>query len=158
MKPSRALSLAVLAISAVLLTPSTQACDDQVAAAAPKAPESPKPPAPAAGAQVLPRMVVTRDKETGRLRAATADEIRTLAASPRAALLSAAESPVVTTLPDGTKLVDLTDRYFSMAVAKKGADGTIRQRCVESEKERSEFLSAAAPAAPAKPVGTADEK
>ncbi len=103
-------------------------------------------------------MVVTRDKETGQLRAATPEEIRALTAGPRATLLSTTESPVLTTLPDGTKSLDLGDRYFSMAVAKKGTDGRIQQRCVGSEKEEAGFLSAAAPAAPAKPVGTADEK
>jgi len=104
-------------------------------------------------------MVVTRDKETGQLRAATPEEIRALTAAPRATLLSTTGSPLLTTLPDGTKSLALTDRYFSMAVAKKGTDGRVEERCVGSDKEKSEFLSTAGPVpAPARPVGTADEK
>jgi len=177
MKPSRSFSFAVLAVSALLLNPSALGCDDEVssalkreakdpaakrtavtAKAASKSAEPTGSAAPAAGTLALPRMVVTRDSETGRIRTATAEEIRALSATPKATSLRSTESQPVVTLPDGSKVVDLTDRYFSMAVAKKGTGGKILQRCVESDREKSEFLSAGPPAAPAQPAAAADEK
>lgn len=170
MKPSGRLAFGILALSAALLTPSAQACDD-AAAARPASPNVPAPPdakttatdtksspsaVPTRG-PALPRVVVTRDKESGQIRLATPQEIRALAAAPRATILSTAGSPILTTLPDGTKSLALTDRYFSMAVAKKGTDGRVEERCVGSEKEKLGFLSAV-PADPAKPTGAVDEK
>jgi hypothetical protein len=177
MKPSHRLFLAFVAVSALLLNPSARGCGDETSSASkseakdpaepgakvtakgdPKSPEPAKAAPPAARTLALPRMIVTRDRETGRIRAATAEEIRTLSAAPKATSIRSTESLPVVTLPDGSKVVDLTDRYFSMAVAKKGPDGKVRERCVESDREKSEFLSGAALAAPAPPAAVADEK
>jgi hypothetical protein len=167
---SKRLFLAAAAALAALTAPGAQACDDR-AAAPPKPPakESAKatavtPPASAArpgaapaSTPALPRMVVTRDKETGRLRMATPGEIEAMSGSAQPQLLSTPEEPVAVTLPDGSKYLDLTGRYFSMAVARKGPDGKVVEKCVGSEKEKAEFLLGSAPAPP-KPAVHADEK
>ena len=92
-----------------------------------QAPARAKPAAKSAPAGA-PSMVVTRDPVTGKIRPATAEEIRALGAlRPQAA----SASPQVVMLPDGTKMVTLGEESMSYAVARRNPDGSITQTCVE---------------------------
>src|SRR5271169_225318 len=91
---------------------------------APARPEAAANPVPAGAAS----MVVTKDPVTGRLRPATADEIRALnALRPQAAPVA----PQVVVLPDGTKMIRLGEENMSYAVVRRNPDGTLTQTCVE---------------------------
>ena len=139
MKPTRSVSLAVVAVSALLLSPSTQACGDGTPDPAKaketasekvskkNAPEAPSTKtvgqAPAAGTA---GRIVTRDPESGELRAATAEEVNRLRASERATL---AMPSVSTVLPDGTVRLEPGERGLAFATLEKRPDGTLKPGC-----------------------------
>jgi hypothetical protein len=146
MRTSRLLLPAVLAVSAALFAPSTRACDagpstsPKAKEAAPKkvvrkktalkapAPDTPstKADGPAPGAGTGGR-IVTRDPETGELRAATAEEVNRLLASQRTAL---AAPSVRTVLPDGTVRLEPGERGLAYATLERRPDGTLKPGCV----------------------------
>ena len=158
MKPTRSVSLAVVAVSAALLTPSTQACDD-APAAQPKATETtrktvvkknaPKPSftktvaqAPAAGTA---GRIVTRDPETGELRAATAEEVNRLRTTVRKTM---AIPTVERVLADGTVEVELGEEGVAYATLERRPDGTLKPGCVTGQ-DPSKAVRAPTPPTPA---------
>jgi hypothetical protein len=156
-KPSSRCSLVVLAVSAVLLTPSTQACDDETPASAKANETAPKlivkkragpkaSPKNATAQEPVPGSagrVVTRDPETGELRAATAEEVNRLRASMRTTL---AMPMVETVLPDGTVRLEPGERGLASSTLEKLPDGTLKPGCVTG---RDPSRLAPAPAKPA---------
>jgi len=75
-----------------------------------------------------PSMVVTRDPVTGKIRPASAEEIRALnALRPQAA----PAVPQVVVLPDGTKMVTLGEESMNYAVVRRNPDGTLTETCVQ---------------------------
>jgi len=115
--------------------------DVKKTAAVPKSAAKPAP----AGA---PSMVVTRDPATGKIRPATAEEIRALnALRPQAA----PAAPAVVILPDGTKMVTLGEEFMSYAVVRRNPDGTITQTCVQgAEAAAAAMKGPSGPPAPRK--------
>ena len=116
-----------------------------------KDPKDSKPTAPAAenAGKTAPRMIVVRDPDTGRLRAATAKEIEALRAAGaglKPAFATGARTTTVETLPSGRKRAQLGPEYFRYSVVRKNADGTLSEECVPASKV-DEALKAPAPAA-----------
>lgn len=104
--------------------------------------DAPKPAAAAEPAgKTAPRMVVTIDRETGRLRPATAAERAALAASGRRVLGRTGEATLVETRADGSKHVRLGPEFFRWSVALVNPGGTISYEGAPAKK---------APAAPEK--------
>jgi hypothetical protein len=89
-------------------------------------------------------MIVVRDKETGRLRRATAEEMEKLIASGRNA--QAARAPVepreVRARP-GQRAMALGDAGLSHQVVRRNAQGGIDETCVDSDEAASKFMSTA---------------
>jgi len=158
MKPTRSVSLAVVAVSAVLLTPSTQACDDGTPVSA-KAKEAAsekvskknaaKAPftktvgqAPAAGTA---GRIVTRDPETGELRPATAEEVNRLRTTVRKTM---AIPTVERVLADGTVEVELGEEGVAYATLERRPDGTLKPGCVTGQ-DPSKAVRAPTPPTPA---------
>jgi len=172
MKPTGSVSLAVVAVSALLLTPSTQACDDGTPVSA-KAKEAasekvskknaakasltktvvkknaPKPSftktvaqAPAAGTA---GRIVTRDPETGELRAATAEEVNRLRTTVRKTM---AMPTVERVLADGTVEVELGEEGVAYATLERRPDGTLKPGCFTGQ-DPSKAVRAPTPPKPA---------
>jgi len=156
MNTFRNLFLAALSASMLLIAPWALPCDDAPAAQRETKVSTPKKAAktmtmakpaaqvPAAGTA---GRVVTRDPETGELRAATPDEVNRLRASGRTTL---ARPMVERVLSDGTVELELGERGLAYATLEKRPDGTLKAGCAVGHKP-----SKPAPA-PAKP--TAEEK
>lgn len=128
------------AVALILLFPAradeSASTKPPVSADAKKAAAAPKPAAKAAPAGA-PSMVVTRDPATGRIRPATAKEIRALnALRPQAA----PAAPEVVILPDGTRMVTLGEESMSYAVVRRNPDGTITQTCVQGAEAAATAL------------------
>jgi hypothetical protein len=102
--------------------------------------------------RVAPRMIVTVDRETGRLRPATAEERAALAAAGgRRALARTGEATQVETRADGSKRARLGPEFFQWSVARIGPDGKVSYDCGPAGKVGA-APSAPAPAAPAAPA------
>ncbi|HEY2558394.1 MAG TPA: hypothetical protein VGI48_01630 [Caldimonas sp.] len=89
-------------------------------------------------------MIVVRDKETGALRAATAEEAEKLISSGRNA--QAARAPVepreIRARP-GTRAMALGDAGMSTQVVRRNAKGGLDEACVESSEAATKFMSTA---------------
>jgi len=108
--------------------------------------------APAASpGRSAPLLVVTIDRETGRLRPATPDERAALAAAGgRRVLGRTGEATVVETRSDGSRRARLGPEYFQWSVARVNPDGTIFSDCTQAGKVRTAATAPAAPSAPEK--------
>ena len=96
--------------------------------------------------------VVVRDAQTGKLRAATPDEIKALraAAPPNAALTGKAQAQPqanMVTRPNGTRGVHVGDSHKVFEVVTRGADGKLSSQCVQGEHAATEALTHPANAA-----------
>ena len=83
---------------------------------------------------------VTVDQTTGQRRKPTDEEIEALVAQVSALTNRSTEGLTVTQRPDGSQMVDLQDRFNSVALARANEDGTTSVRCVTSMEEAAEFL------------------
>lgn len=120
-----------------------QACPDCADKAAQAAAATPAEPS----ADAL-RVVI--DKETGKLRAPTAAEIK--AADKAAAAQSAgkvAQAPLVTRHANGARRVRVTEEFQSHSVAVVRADGTVETQCYDSKSAAMQALKTAQAARPA---------
>jgi hypothetical protein len=82
------------------------------------------------------------DPATGRLRQPTREEAKALAEALKDMVNQSTEGLTVVQHADGTKSVDLQDRFQSVSVAKV-SDGAVETRCVTSAEEAKEFLESA---------------
>lgn len=142
----RAMGLVIVA--GWLLAPAGLMAANEKSAA--PAEEASKPAAAESGGKAAPRMVVTIDRDTGRLRPATPAERAALAASGRRILGRTGEATVVETRPDGSVHVRLGPEFFRWSMARVNPGGTVSYDCVPAGKVGA-ALNAAAPAAPAAP-------
>jgi hypothetical protein len=81
-------------------------------------------------------MVVTRDAETGKLRAPTPEELRELRAkAPRApsALTATPQQPRETIKRDGSRNVLLGEKSMVYEVVTRDADGKLSSQCVQGD-------------------------
>ncbi|HXI13936.1 MAG TPA: hypothetical protein VNM92_15015 [Thermoanaerobaculia bacterium] len=88
-------------------------------------------------------MRVVIDKNTGELRAPTAEEARILAARDAVNgqdMNESSEGLTVVQHENGMQSVDLEGRFMSSSVARIDSDGKVVTACVDSEKERAEFM------------------
>ena len=96
-------------------------------------------------------MIAVRDAETGRLRAATPDEIKALrAATPPGAALTGrppSQPQAVVTRPNGARGVRVGDSHKVFEVVTRGADGKLSSQCVQGEDAVREALTHPANAA-----------
>ncbi|MGE5344811.1 MAG: post-PEP-CTERM-1 domain-containing protein [Acidithiobacillales bacterium] len=131
----------VILVAALLAAPGALAGDSKQGASGGDA--SKAAPAPQSSGKVAPRMVVTRDRETGQLRPATAEERAALAATAgRRVLGRTGEATVVETLPSGRKHARLGPEYIHWSHARVNADGTVSYDGVPAKKPQA---GAAAP-------------
>ncbi len=131
----------VIVVAALLGTPGALAGDSKQAATGGEASKA-APGAEPAG-KVAPRMVVTRDRETGQLRPATSEERAALAAAAaHRALSRAGEATTVETLPSGRKHARLGPEYIHWSRARINADGTVSTEGAPAKKPQA---GAAAP-------------
>jgi len=73
-----------------------------------------------------------KDKDTGRLRSPTVEEMSEATMGP--ALRRSSVAPLVRrTLTNGMRAVELNESFNAYAVAVKSGDGTLQTECVESE-------------------------
>jgi hypothetical protein len=82
--------------------------------------------------------VVVRDAQTGKLRAATAEEHAALheqRAAKRSALRSASATPQTKFHASGAVGVRMTDDMMSYSVVARGADGKLVEQCFASKAE-----------------------
>lgn len=91
--------------------------------------------APAAAAGAQEGMVVARDADTGKLRAATPAEVKALhTQSVVRGMVQRAPAPVVTIRKNGTLQKQLGDRGMVYSVASRNADGKLDMQCVQGEE------------------------
>jgi hypothetical protein len=137
----KSMKLIAVVAAAFLAAPGALAGDSKQAASRGEASKA----APAAepAGKVAPRMVVTRDRETGQLRPATAEERAALAAAAGHRVLSrTGEATTVETLPSGRTHARLGPEYIHWSHARVNADGTVSYDGAPAKKPRS---GAAAP-------------
>jgi hypothetical protein len=83
---------------------------------------------------------VTRDAQTGELRAPTADEVRAMdaagsrKAAPAVGIMSGRANPAPVRLRNGTVMQELTTDTMMYSVARRNADGTVSQYCVHGDE------------------------
>lgn len=143
-----AMGIVVVAAASLISSTGALAGDAKEAAAAGDA-SKPATAAESAG-KTAPRMIVTIDRDSGRLRPATAAERAALAASGRRVLGRTGEATVVETRADGSKHARLGPEFSHWSVARAKADGTVSDDCVPAGKVGA-AVDATAPAAPAAP-------
>lgn len=142
-------AMGLVIVAGWLLAPVGLMAADEKSAA--PAGDASKPAAAESSGKAAPRMVVTIDRETGRLRPATAAERAALAAAGgRHVLARTGEATHVETRADGSKHARLGPEFFQWSVARVNPDGTVSYDCVSAGKVGA-ASSAAAPAAPAPP-------
>ncbi len=139
-------AMGILVVGAALIA-STGALAEDATKAAPAC-DSSKPAAAAESpGKAAPRMVVTIDRGTGRIRPATAAERAALsAAGGRHVLARTGEATLVETRPDGSTHARLGPEFFHWSVARVKADGTVSYDCVPAGNVGA-ALNATAPAA-----------
>jgi hypothetical protein len=144
-------AMGTVVVAAASLIASTGALAGDATETAPAC-DVPKPPAAAESAgKTAPGLVVTIDRETGRLRPATAAERAALAAvGGRHVLARTGQATLVETRADGSKHARLGPEFSHWSVARAKADGTVSYDCVPAGKVGA-ALNATAPAAPAAP-------
>ena len=87
-----------------------------------------------------PTRAITVDAQTGALRVPTAEETQKLVDSLAALTNRSTEGLQATTLANGTKAVNLLDRFQSVILVRPNADGTSETKCVTTFEEAAEFL------------------
>jgi len=80
------------------------------------------------------------DQTTGQRRKPTDEEIQALVAQVSALTNRSSDGLTVTKRPDGSQMVDLQDRFNSVALARANDDGSTDVRCVTSMEEAADFL------------------
>jgi hypothetical protein len=119
-------------VGALFASTGAHAGDAKEPAAAGDASEPAADPGPPGKA--VPRMVVTIDRDTGRLRPATPAERAALAASGRRVLERTGEATVIETKPDGSLHARLGPEFFRWSVASINPDGTISYEGAPAKK------------------------
>lgn len=84
-----------------------------------------------------------KDKETGRLRNPTAQEMEELAAEESAAPTAAPAAITVRTLTNGMKVATLDESFLTYSVATKSASGRVTTDCVENSHQADAAIHAA---------------
>ena len=109
-------------------------------------PEADAPSAATAPTRTAESMVVVRDKETGRLRRATPEEVEKLHASGRNA--PAARTPVepyeVRSRIPGSRAMAMGDAGMSYSVVRRNAKGGLDEACVTGDEAAAKFMAGAA--------------
>ena len=82
---------------------------------------------------------VAKDAQSGRLRAPTPAESRRLSAAMQRMVNRSTTGLTVVQHANGMKSVNLQDRFQSIAVGKKDADGSVAERCVTNKAEAQAF-------------------
>ncbi len=85
-----------------------------------------------------PQIVVVRDAETGKLRAATPEEhaaLQSLRSARRMVLRAAPVTPQIKYHANGATGVRLTDDMTSFSVMVRRADGSLAERCFATKEE-----------------------
>lgn len=83
---------------------------------------------------------ITIDAQTGALRIPNAEETQKLVDSLAALTNRSTEGLQATTLANGTKAVNLLDRFQSVILVRPNADGTSETKCVTTFEEAADFL------------------
>jgi hypothetical protein len=80
-------------------------------------------------------MVVVKDKQTGKMRAPTPEELRALRAKtpPAAGLTGVPAAPKTLTRRDGARGVRLGEKTLVYDVVTRGEDGKLSEQCVQGE-------------------------
>jgi len=104
-------------------------------------------------AQAEPGMRVTRDADSGRLRAPTAEENQKLdaaandarghqrrAVAERRGMVTGHANPQVRVRANGTKVMELDESTLSYSVARRGADGSTELYCVTGKDSADHLL------------------
>ncbi|HSB64456.1 MAG TPA: hypothetical protein VLJ18_09840 [Thermoanaerobaculia bacterium] len=129
--------LCLPALALFLFSPAR--ADERSVSKAPKdSPPAARTQAPAPGAASI---VISIDPATGRTRPATPQEINRLMARRAPA---ATAQPVVVTLPDGTEMMRLDERFHHFASARLTPDGKIESACLHGPDEAEAFAKGAA--------------
>lgn len=109
-------------------------------------PEANAPSAGSAPIRTAESMVVVRDKETGRLRKATPEEVEKLHASGRNAPV--ARVPVepyeVRSRAPGSRAMAMGDAGMSYSVVRRNAKGGLDEACVTGDEAAAKFMAGAA--------------
>jgi hypothetical protein len=107
----------------------------------PKAPGAQPPDTPQASAQAASRVVIVRDAQTGMLRAATAQEVQTMAGQIDALLGRGQTATRKVRLADGSTATVLTGNFVHGTVARRNVDGTVEIGCFDEPDPARAFLS-----------------
>jgi hypothetical protein len=106
--------------------------------------------ATSAGAQEAPvqstdSMTVSRDAETGKLRAATPDEIAALKAAGAARAMRVAPKATQQKIhgASGARGARLTDEFLSQSVAVRQPDGSLAEQCFDSHDAANNAVAVA---------------
>jgi len=84
----------------------------------------------------------------GKLRAPTPEEVQKINKDTANNLSHSTKGLVIEKREDGSRHVDLQDRFQSVSLAKVGADGKVQTECVNSKEEATKFLKSEAKPAP----------
>lgn len=77
-------------------------------------------------------MTVVRDADSGKLRAATGQEMQAMQAAKAKMALRFAPAPTLQKYhPNGARGVRLTDEFMSSSVAVRNPDGSVQMQCLE---------------------------
>ena len=89
-------------------------------------------------------MTVTRDAETGQLRAPTASEMKALEAARKPSSSRAATTPVEVRYADGTVGLTLGDDHMMYSIARVNAQGKVERVCVQGVEASLQAMKAPA--------------
>jgi hypothetical protein len=76
----------------------------------------------------------------GKVRTPTPEEVKKITDDTNKNLSHSTQGLVVVKRVDGSRFVDLQDRFQSVSLAKVGADGKVQTECVNSKEEAKKFL------------------
>ena len=80
------------------------------------------------------------DGQTGQIRPLTAEEARKMADGIEKLVDQSSEGLTAVHHPDGSVSVDLQERFQNVAVARRNADGTVSQSCIDNLQSATEFF------------------
>ena len=83
---------------------------------------------------------ITVDKQTGKIRKPTDQELTDLVSSLNEMLAQPTGDLPTRTLPNGGQVIELDGAYAPVAIARPRADGSMEVKCVTSMEEAAEFL------------------
>jgi hypothetical protein len=84
---------------------------------------------------------VAIDRQTGKLRPPTPEEVRTLTQGLKTMLSRSDQGLTVVRHPNGMQSVNLQGRFQSVALVKINSDGNASEQCVTNEQEAKQFLT-----------------